>query len=203
MRTVAIILFDDVDVLDFAGPVEVFGVAGGSDRLYEVFTVAEFARPVIARNKLSINPDYCFDEMPRADILVVPGGFGIRREKHNTTMLAFIRDRAALAQSVVSVCSGALLLAKSGLLRGLHAATERGAHAGLAAEESACHALPYARVVANGKFVHSPGIAMGIDAALYAVAKHHGRALATATADYMNTMGLTGWSTATVSCSLT
>lgn len=185
MRTVAILIFDDVEVLDFAGPFEVFGVAGGADRLYDVFTVAEFARPVIARNKLSINPTYCFEKMPAADILVVPGGYGTRREKNSATMLAFVRERAAAAQTVLSVCSGALLLAKAGLLCGLHGTTHRGALAELAADEPSCSLLPRARVVDNGKFILSAGVAMGIDAALYTVGKHHGLSLAAATADYM------------------
>lgn len=185
MRTVAILIFDDVEVLDFAGPFEVFGVAGGDDRLYEVFTVAEFARPVLARNKLSINPTYCFEKMPAADILVVPGGYGTRREKNSETMLAFVRERAAAAQTVVSVCSGALVLAKAGLLRGLHGTTHRGALAELAVDEPSCSILPGARVVDNGKFILSAGVAMGIDAALYTVSKHHGLSLAAATADYM------------------
>lgn len=185
MRTVAVLLFDDVEVLDFAGPYEVFGVAGGSQRLYDVFTVAQFARPIYARNKLSINPDYAFEQMPQADVLVLPGGFGTRREKHNATVLEFVRDRAAAAQSVLSVCSGALLLAKAGLLRGQHATTHRDALAELALDEPTCKVLPRARVVDNGKLVVSAGIAMGIEGALYTVAKHHGQALAAATADYM------------------
>lgn len=185
MITVAILIFDDVEVLDFAGPFEVFGVAGGADRLYEVFTVAEFARPVCARNQLSINPTYCFDTMPAADVLVIPGGYGTRREKNSAAMLAFVRERAAAAQTVLTVCSGALVLAKAGLLCGLQATTHRGALAELAVDEPHCRILRRARVVDNGKFILSAGVAMGIDAALYTVAKHHGLPLAVATAAYM------------------
>ncbi|MES3023254.1 MAG: DJ-1/PfpI family protein [Pseudomonadota bacterium] len=185
MRTVAVLLFDDVEVLDFAGPFEVFGVAGGSERLYHVFTVAQFALPIAARNNLSVNPHYAFDQMPHADVLVLPGGFGTRREKLNPVMLEFVRERVAAAESVLSVCTGALLLAKAGLLRGLHATTHRGALAELIMDEPTCTVLPHARVVDNGKLVVSAGVAMGIDAALYTVAKHHGQAIAAATAGYM------------------
>ena len=185
MRTVAVLLFDDVEVLDFAGPFEVFGVAGGSERLYDVFTVAQFARPIIARNQLSINPDYAFDQMPQADVLVLPGGFGTRREKNNEAVLEFVRKRTAAAENVVSVCSGALLLAKAGLLAGQYATTHGGALAELALDEPTCKILPGARVVDNGKLVVSAGIAMGIEASLYTVAKHHGQGLASATAEYM------------------
>ena len=81
MKTVAIFIFDNVEVLDFAGPFEVFGVTGGRDnkRLYDVFTVAQFPRPVMARNNLSINPDFTFETMPDADVFVIPGGSGLRK----------------------------------------------------------------------------------------------------------------------------
>jgi transcriptional regulator GlxA family with amidase domain len=185
MKTVAIYIFDGVEVLDFAGPFEVFGVAGGEEPLYKVFTVAEARGPVHARNDLSINPDFTFDSMPNVDILVLPGGYGTRREKHNPHVMSFIRDKAAAADVVVSVCSGALLLAKAGLLKGLSATSHRGALAELAADEPDCIVLPSARVVDNGKFIVSAGISMGIEAALYTVARGHGITLARATADYM------------------
>jgi transcriptional regulator GlxA family with amidase domain len=185
MKTVAIYIFDGVEVLDFAGPFEVFGVAGGQEPLYKVFTVAQAPGPVKARNDLSINPDFTFDLLPHVDILVLPGGYGTRREKHNPHVMAFIRDKAATADTVVSVCSGSLLLARAGLLKGLSATSHRGALAELAAEEPACIVLPSARVVDNGKFILSAGISMGIEAALYTVARDHGMTLARETADYM------------------
>lgn len=187
MRTVAVLIFDNVEVLDFAGPFEVFGVAGGrgNKRFYDVFTVAQFIRPVIARNNLSVNPDYTFDTMPYADVFVIPGGFGTRRQKRCLPVLEFVRQRVEVAQSVVSVCSGALILAKAGLLQGLHATTHRGALDELALDEPNCTVWPNARVVDNGKIVTSAGISMGIDAALYTVAKHHGHDEARETASYM------------------
>jgi transcriptional regulator GlxA family with amidase domain len=185
MKSVAIILFDDVEVLDFAGPFEVFGVAGGADRPYQVMTVAETIRPVLARNKLSVNPDYSFETMPHADILVVPGGYGTRRERNRPEMINFIRARAAAAELVISVCTGALLLAKAGLLVGQHATTHRGALAELALGAPDCIVLPAARVVDNGKIVMSAGISTGIEACLYVVARQQGEAVADATAAYM------------------
>lgn len=178
-------MFDGVEVLDFAGPFEVFGVAGIGLSLYQVFTVAETARPVMAKNMLSINPDHTFDSMPHADVLVIPGGYGTRRERRNPAVLRFIRDKAAEAHVVLSVCSGALLLAKAGLLKGLHATTHHGALSELLEDEPDCHLCPGARVVDNGKLVLSAGISTGIEAALYTVAKHHGLELARATAHYM------------------
>jgi transcriptional regulator GlxA family with amidase domain len=187
MRNVAILMFDNVEVLDFAGPFEVFGVSGGRDnkRLYDVFTVAQHAKPVMARNNLSINPDYTFDTMPDAHVFVIPGGFGTRREKHNQALLNFVRQRVEKAESVVSICSGALIIAKAGLLKGLNATSHQGALNELAEDEPQCAVYRKARVVDNGKIVVSAGILMGIDASLYTVAKHHGLVQAQETARYM------------------
>ncbi len=187
MMNVAILMFDNVEVLDFAGPFEVFGVAGGreNNRLYDLFTVAQHSKPVMARNNMSVNCDYTFGTMPEAHVLVIPGGFGTRREKHSLSMQAFVRERVAKAQSVVSVCSGALLLAKAGLLKGLQATSHQCALDELVADEPACQVHRKARVVDNGKIVISAGISMGIDASLYTVAKHHGLAQAQETARSM------------------
>lgn len=186
-RKVAIILFDDVEVLDFAGPFEVFGVAGGrgGPQFFEVVTVAAERSPVSARNGLSINPTYSFDECPTCQVLVVPGGFGTRQEKNNAAMLDFIRRRADNADHVLSVCTGALLLAKAGLLDGLSATTHQGAMAELREDAPATNVLDRARVVDNGKFILSAGISAGIDAALYTVAELHGLDQAIETAAYM------------------
>jgi transcriptional regulator GlxA family with amidase domain len=185
MQTVAILLFDEIEVLDFAGPFEVFGVTGGAQGLYQVTTVAQALRPVIARNGLSINPAHSFASLPQVDILVLPGGYGTRREKGCAATLDFIRNKTAYAGIALSVCSGALLLAKAGLLAGLHATTHRGALAELAQDEPGCIVLPDARVVDNGKFVLSAGISAGIDASLYIVARQHGQDVAHTTAAYM------------------
>lgn len=186
-RHVAILLFDDVEVLDFAGPFEVFGITGrcdGSDP-FNVFTVAADRRPIQARNGLSINPTYGFDDCPSCQILVVPGGFGTRREKNNTAMLDFIRRQATDADRVLSVCTGALLLAKAGLLDGLSATTHREALAELREDAPSTAVLDQARVVDNGRFILSAGISAGIDAALYTVAQLHGLEQAVETATYM------------------
>jgi transcriptional regulator GlxA family with amidase domain len=182
-RRVAVLLFDNVEVMDFAGPFEVFGVSGQREgkNLFDVYTVARESKPVMARNNLSVNPDYSFRDCPRPDILVVPGGFGTRREKHNPSVLEFIKQQTEQAERVLSVCSGALLLAKAGLLDGLHATTHRGALAELRGDAPTAIVLETARVVDNGKIV----LSAGIDAALYLVADLHGPEQASETAGYM------------------
>jgi transcriptional regulator GlxA family with amidase domain len=182
-----VLLFDNVEVMDFAGPLEVLGVAGQREgkHLFDVFTVALPSRPILARNNLSINPDYSFQDCPNPDILVVPGGFGTRREKHNPAVLDFIRHQSGQAERVLSVCSGALLLAKAGLLARLHGTTHRGALAELQEDEKTMTIHSTARVVDNGKIILSAGISAGIDAALYLVGELHGQDQAAETASYM------------------
>src|SRR5215213_5630999 len=124
-------MFDDVEVLDFAGPFEVFSrtrtVAGSDSRRsddsapFEVFTVAETRQAITAIGGLRVLPHYAWDDAPTIDILVIPGGFGTRALLNHETTLAWIRESAAHAAQVTSVCTGALLLAKAGLLRGRRA----------------------------------------------------------------------------------
>src|SRR5262245_30881385 len=167
-RRVAMLMFDNVEVMDFAGPFEVFGISGQREgkNLFDVYTVARDSKPVMARNNLSVNPHYNFRDCPNADILVVPGGPGARREMHNPSVLEFIKEHTERAERVLSVCTGALILAKAGLLHGLHVTTHHGAHADLSTDAPTAEVLKNARVVD----VLSAGISAGIDATLYIVA---------------------------------
>jgi transcriptional regulator GlxA family with amidase domain len=186
-RNVAILLFDEVEVLDFGGPFEVFSVAGRRDHrdLFNVFTVAENAGPVLARNRLSINPHYSIRDCPTPEILVVPGGYGSRREMHNPKLIDWIKHTARNAELVLSVCTGALLLAKAQLLEGLSATTHHGAFDLLEEIAPNTKVQRAQRVVDNGKVILSAGISAGIDMSLYVVAKLHGIEQARETAAYM------------------
>ena len=120
-RTLAILIFDDVEVLDFCGPFEVFSVASRftDPPAFNVLTVAEKAGPVMTRGGLSVNPHHRLADCPQADLLLVPGGQGTRKEMHNSALIDWIRQASGQAELVMSVCTGALLLAKAGLLDGL------------------------------------------------------------------------------------
>ena len=186
-RRVCIVIFDDVEVLDFCGPFEVFSVTGGRQGLmpFEVCTVAEKNRPVIARGRLSVNPAYSFDNCPPPDILVMPGGFGTRRELNNPRMLDWIRCHATGAELILSVCSGALVLAKAGLLNGLRATTHRAALDELRAINPSITVDANKRLIDNGRLIVSAGISAGIDMSLHVVARLLGREQALETARYM------------------
>jgi transcriptional regulator GlxA family with amidase domain len=186
-RNVAILIFDEVEVLDFCGPFEVFSVTGRekSQTPFNVYTVAENLRAVIARNKLSVNPRYDFTNGPALDLLVVPGGWGTRQQMNNPPIIEWIKQTAANAELVLSVCTGALLLAKAGLLEGLSATTHRGAIEVLRHTAPNTKIVTDRRFVDNGRIILSAGISAGIDMSLHVVARLLGEAEAVAAAKYM------------------
>ena len=186
-RNVAILIFNDVELLDFCGPFEVFSVTGRRENLapFNVYTVAEKSDPITTRNQLSVNPQYTIHDCPQPDILLVPGGQGTRREMNNPTLVDWIKECSQKAELILSVCTGALLLAKAGLLDGLSATTHHDAIELL--KEIAPNTIIQGtqRVVDNGKIILSAGISAGIDMSLYVVAKLLGKEQALKTAQYM------------------
>lgn len=194
-RNVGILIFNDVEVLDFCGPFEVFGVTDvrGGPAPFEVYTVAEHDI-IRARNSLSVNPHYTFSTCPIPDILIVPGGggfdkdgnpLGTRREIDNQVLLEWLAKTAQDAEFIFSVCTGALLLAKLGLLKGLSATTHHSALDSLAPLEPSAIIKPDARWVDNGRIITSAGISAGIDASLHLVSRLLGQGVAQETATYM------------------
>jgi transcriptional regulator GlxA family with amidase domain len=186
-RNVQVLIFDDVEVLDFAGPFEVFGVTGlrSGPAPFRVETVGLSKAPIHARNGLEVRPSTSIDEATHCDVLIVPGGFGTRREMHNATLLDWIRRQAERAEVILSVCTGALLLGRAGLLDGIDATTHHVAFDELTQVSPSTHVLRGTRFVDNGRIVTSAGISAGIDASLYVVAKLLGHAVAAETAEYM------------------
>lgn len=188
-RNLAILLFDDVEVLDFAGPFEVFAVSrdhqDGATPLFNVYTVAVAARPIIARNGLSVNPAYTLADCPAPDILLVPGGRGARDAMNDTALTGWVAAQAAATELTLSVCTGAFILAKAGLLGGLSATTYHTAFDDLAALAPDTTLHRDKRFVDNGRIVTSAGISAGIDMSLYVVARLHGIEQARWTARHM------------------
>ncbi|WP_293157936.1 MULTISPECIES: DJ-1/PfpI family protein [unclassified Microcoleus] len=187
-RNVAIFMFDDVEVLDFAGPFEVFSVTSELNKdsqPFAVSTVAEHPGAVSARNGLSVNPHCTFSDCPPPDILIVPGGLGTRKLIDNSAVINWIKDCSQTAELVLSVCTGSLLLAKAGLLEGLAATTHHGAFDLLRELAPNTTIIENQRFVDNGKIITSGGIAAGIDMSLHVVGKLLGAAQAEQTADHM------------------
>ncbi len=187
--TVGIVLFDEVEVLDFAGPFEVFAVAGnvteGGFRVVTVAERADSAQPIIARNGLKIVPDYSLADAPHLDLLVVPGGQGTRREVANPKLIGWIKRRASEAQLTMSVCTGAFLLAETGILAGKTVTTHWASVERMAQTYTMLHVRGDARFVDEGEIVTSAGVSAGIDMALYVVGRLKGAAIAAKTARHM------------------
>ena len=186
-KNIAIVLFDDVEVLDFAGPFEVFSVTDELNdyQIFDVYTVASEKRPIRARNGLSVNPDYDFRSAPIPEILIVPGGAGTRPFLRHSNSLNWITTRAASAELVLSVCSGSLVLAAAGLLNGLEATSHHQVIDELIALAPSATVHRDRRFVDNGKVITAAGIRAGIDMSLYVIEKILGRGVAEATARYM------------------
>ena len=186
-RNLAILIFDEVEVLDFCGPFEVFSVTAQTMQPapFAVYTVAEKAGSVLARNQLSVNPRYTIADCPQPDILLVPGGFGTRKEMHNEVLLEWIAGCAQRAELMLSVCTGALLLAKAGLLEGLTATTHHGAIDLLKRTAPNTTVVDDQRFVDNGRVILSAGVSAGIDMSFHVVEKLLGGEAALRTAKQM------------------
>ncbi len=188
---VGILIFDHVEVLDFAGPFEVFSctrlIPGAESRRSDesapfcVFTVAKSAGPVTATGGLRVIPDYTFDNSPQIDLLVVPGGFGTRSLLTDQETLDWIVQVSARARKVTSVCTGSLLLAKCKLLENKRATTHWGALDLLQSLNEGVKVERHQRVVDDG-IITSAGVASGIDMAFYVVEILFGREVADETA---------------------
>ena len=176
-RTVGILLFNEVEVLDFAGPFEVFSLAENADnnKYFDVITIAENQAPISARNGLQVIPDYNFTNHPDIDVLIIPGGYGAEKiEIHNKVVIDWIKTQENLAELTLSVCTGALLLAEAGLLAGRSATTHWMDLDNLAS-------YPDIDVISHTRFVDasddtcnivtSAGISAGIHASLYCIEK--------------------------------
>lgn len=176
-RTVGILLFNDVEVLDFAGPFEVFSISESDKghKHFNVITIAEQQAPISARNGLTVIPDYSFANHPNIDVLVILGGYGAEKvEINNPIVIDWIISQAKRAELTLSVCTGALLLDEAGLLAGKSATTHWMDLNNLAS-------YPNIKVIADARFVDasdkhtklvtSAGISAGIHASLYCVEK--------------------------------
>ena len=187
MRNVAILVFPDVEILDFCGPFEVFSRASGISQppAFKVFTLAEKLGPVRTHNGLVVNPDYKLDDGRQPKLLLVPGGQGTRPLIHNASLLEWIKAKSAVAELTLSVCTGSLLLAKAGLLDGLGATTHWASLDLLQQLAPKATVHRDRRYVDNGRIVCSAGIAAGIDMSLHIVERLLGSEAAIKTARQM------------------
>jgi len=184
-RTVAIVIYEAVELLDFAGPLEVFDVASmfgsGESRAFEVYTVSPDGEPLTSQNILVCDPQHSFDTAPDPDIIVIPGG-GARNLTQNPRFQSWLGEHAPQAELLVSVCNGARALAEAGMLDGISATTHWGILEYYIGSFPEVDWVRDVRFVDNGRIVTCAGISAGIDGSLHVVARLLGYEAARATA---------------------
>lgn len=179
-QNVAILVFDGVQIIDYTGPYEVLG----SWRRRNVYTVAEKPEAIKTNMGMQVIPNYTFQNQPKPDIIIIPGGGssepgeearGVGRQLENPNVIKWIQDNAAEAKYVMSVCNGAFLLAKAGLLDGLEATTTAGLIERLRVAAPKTKVVSDKRFVDNGKIITTGGLSSGIDGALHLVERLDGK----------------------------
>ena len=191
-KHVGIVLFNDIEVLDFCGPFEVFSATRLIEEKrrdepspFKVSLVAETLSDVTTTGGMKVIPQYSFENCPRIDILVVPGGWGTRKELNNPVMLEWLRTQADEVETLTSVCTGSMLLGFAGLIDGLHATTHWRSLDWMRDSFPAVIVEYEQHVVEDGRVFTSAGISAGIDMALKVVARYYGEEIARATAVHM------------------
>jgi len=191
-KQTGILVFKEVEVLDFCGPFEVFSVVRLNEQKrreetspFNGFLVAETKDPLATSGGMKVFPDYGIEDCPDLDILVVPGGWGTRNEMNNKRLIGWIADRSRQVEILASVCTGALMLGQAGLLDGKRATTHWRSLDWMQELFPKTHVERQLHFVEEGCLFTSAGISAGIDMALKVVARCYGDAVARATARHM------------------
>jgi transcriptional regulator GlxA family with amidase domain len=176
-RTVAIYLFDEFEPLDAVGPFEAFICATDEDDnpLFDVGMLGETMEPVAATGGMLITPRWSFETMPELDILLVPGGEGTRALTHRGEIVDWVAGQNERVEMMLSVCTGAHMLAKAGLLKNLKATTYWSTYDWLREIEPTVEVLEGARWADNGRIICSSGVSAGIDMSLHTIERLHGK----------------------------
>jgi transcriptional regulator GlxA family with amidase domain len=187
---VAFLISEGAVIIDFCGPWEVFqdvNIPGHQDAPFRLYTVAETTAPIRASGGMKIVPDYTLANAPAPKVIVIPA-----QSKPSETVLEWIRKATKNTDVTMSVCTGAFVLAKTGLLSGKAATTFHAAFARFAREFPDIHLRRGARFVEEGNLATAGGLSSGIDLALHVVERYYGRETAQKTAYEMEYQGQ-GW----------
>ena len=191
VRRVAVVLFEGFTVLDVYGPVQAFASTritrpdGSPHRLFEIVTVAEKAGPIRSGEGPTTQADHAFADAPPYDILLVPGGFGTRQAVNNTPLLLALTAASRKAAITTTVCTGSALLARTGVMDGRPATSNKVAWDWVVKQGPRVRWQRKARWVDDGDLVTSSGVSAGIDMALSVVARLHGTDMARQAARFM------------------
>jgi len=178
-RNLAILIFEGVQIIDYTGPYETFGHVYSFDQSapFNIYTVAETLGPLTTWMGMSVNPKYSFDNAPKPDILVVPGG-DARSAINDARLIQWVQDSAKDAEIIMSVCNGAFILAKAGLLDGLEATTTATLIEKLKLAAPKTRVVSDQRFVDNGRIITAAGLSSGIDGSLHVIERLYGRGTA-------------------------
>ena len=166
--TIGVLLFDGAEELDYVGPWEVFAMAVRHEKDSRVLAIAESLEPIRSAKGLRVFPDLTIAEAPKLDVLVVPGGRGVRAELDNAAILEFIAARHGQVRYLASVCTGAALLVAAGPARSKRVTTHW-SYAETLAGTGACEVRADLRFVRDGDVVTAAGVSAGIDMSLWIV----------------------------------
>jgi len=188
-KNVAIVIYQGVEILDFAGPAEVFSSASfnganGNERAFNVYTVSKTKAPIVSQGFIDVTPDYSIADAPKPDIIVLPGGAS-NNVISDAEWMEWVKTSAEGADNILTVCTGAFIAGKLGYLDGLDVTTFYNAIPGLAEEFPKARVQPGRRFIDNGKIITTAGVSAGIDGSLHLVARTLGRYVADRTAEYM------------------
>jgi putative intracellular protease/amidase/YHS domain-containing protein len=186
VRNVAIVLYQGIELLDFAGPGEVFASARTIEgqRAFNVYTVGASTDNLVSQGFLTIKPQYSFADAPKPDIVIFPGG-DVDNFLGDIRSMTWAKAVSIEAEIAMSVCNGAFVLAQSKLLDGKNITTHRGSILELRRQVPSAKVLENIRFVDNGKVITTAGVSAGIDGALHVVERLLGTPAATLTAEYM------------------
>jgi transcriptional regulator GlxA family with amidase domain len=171
-KRLGVVLFPEFELLDVFGPAEMFGMLKG---VVDIEMIAQQKGPVTSAQGPEVMARYDFADAPRLDLILVPGGLGTRVEADNPRILDFLRRRAGEAEFVMSVCTGASLLARAGLLERKRATTNKMFFQWVAEQGPNVEWVKEARWVEDGKLVTSSGVSAGMDMALAVIARMFGQ----------------------------
>jgi transcriptional regulator GlxA family with amidase domain len=178
-RRLGALLFPGFELLDVFGPLELFGFLRGT---IDIVTVAEQTGPIASAQAVRAVADHGFADCPHLDVVLVPGGIGTRDEAENPALLGWLARRATEAEVVTSVCTGTSLLARTGLLDGRRATTNKAAFQWVVEQGPRVEWVRAARWIEDGPFFTSSGVSAGMDMALAVIAKLAGQDIADALA---------------------
>jgi len=171
-KRLGVVLFPDFELLDVFGPVEMFGNLTG---IVDAVMVADKPGPVVSAQKVSVVADHGFDDCPKLDYILVPGGIGTRTAIDDPAMMTFLKTRVGEAELAMTVCTGTALFARAGLLDGRRATTNKMVFQWVADQGPKVEWVKQARWVEDGKFATSSGVSAGMDMALAVIERIYGK----------------------------